>query len=134
MEGMEIARLNWEGLGTIAALLFIIANAYYPARVIAKNYTPWSKEVGMFFRNYLKVHILLNLLGLWAVLFHGHFSDENNIILQASIMVTVWLTTIGAFMYYRVPVLKIGHLRMLHSQQVTFFVWIALILIGHSML
>ena len=97
-----------EPLGTIAAILFIIANAYYPAKAIAKQHAPWSKEVGVFFRKYLQVHVMLNLMGLLAVLFHGHFADESNILLQASILVTVWLTIIGSLMYYRAPILKIS--------------------------
>ena len=125
-------RTFWEPLGTIAALLFITANAYYPAKAIAKQFRPWSKEVGQFFRTYLQVHVMLNLMGLLAVLFHGHYADESNLFLQASVLLTVWLTIIGSLMYYRAPGLKSSHLRMLHSQQVTFFVWIVLIFIGHS--
>ena len=46
----------------VGAILFIVANAYYPARLIAKKFRPWPKEVAVFFRKYLKAHISLNLV------------------------------------------------------------------------
>ena len=134
MEAMGLGTINWESLGTIAAVLFIIANAYYPAKVIAKHYIAESGESVLFFENYMKVHMPLNLLGLLAVLFHGHFADESNITLQVAILVTISLAVIGALMSYHVPKTEGGYLSLLRSQQILFFVWIALIFIGHSML
>jgi len=125
---------NWEFLGTVGAFFFIVANAYYPAKVIARNYLPRSRDVGKFFKRYLKIHTLFNLLGLWVVLFHGHFADERNIILQASILVTLWLMIVGMLMHYRFPSGSIRQLRLLHTQQLIFFVWIALITVGHGVL
>ncbi len=121
-------------MGPLAAVFFIMANAYYPARVIARKYIPRSREVEVFFKNYLKIHILFNLMGLLAALLHGHFADESNILLQFSILVTIWLTIIGMLMYYRIPKVSGKQLRLLHTQQFMFLVWIALIIVGHMTL
>jgi len=123
-----------EFMGTLAAVLFIAANAYYPARVIAKNYLPRSRGVRSFFKRYLRLHIFLNLLALWALLVHDYYADERNIILLASMLATLWLIVVGLMMHYHFSKIARKHLRLLHTQQFMFFVWIVLIVVGHSTL
>ncbi len=120
--------------GTAAAFLFIIANAYYPARVIAMNFTPWSKDIKLFFRQYLKAHVILNLIALPAVIIHAHYADENNILLTGSIILTLWLSINGALMYYRMTSGMKKQLRLIHIQPMLFILWIMLIVAGHFIL
>ena len=120
--------------GVVGAILFIVANAYYPARLIAKKFRPWPKEVAVFFRKYLKAHISLNLVAFLAVTLHGHFAEEKNIFLELCYLVTIFLTVEGLLMHYRVIPGMQKRLRMLHTQQTLFVVWILLIVIGHSFL
>lgn len=122
---------NFELTGTLAALLFIIANIYYPAKFITKRMVPLSGEIRDFFKDYLKAHITLNLIGLWFVILHGHFADEKNFFLQAAMVVTIWLCTAGALMHFKYPEGSIVKLRLLHSQHFMFVLWVALIFIGH---
>ncbi|MBF0568257.1 MAG: hypothetical protein HQK95_05255 [Nitrospirae bacterium] len=121
-------------LGTIAAVLFIVANAYYPAKVIARQLLGQTKEIARFFQGYLRWHILLNLLGLWVTLFHGHYADERNVILQMSFLVTVWLSVVGGMMYFKWPYRYYREMKLVHSQQLMFYVWIVLIILGHSII
>jgi hypothetical protein len=120
--------------GMVGGLLFIVANAYYPARLIAKKFRPWPKEVAVFFRKYLKAHIYLNLIAFVAVTIHGHFAEERNIFLELCYLVTIFLTVEGLLMYYRVIPGMQKKLRMLHTQQTLFVIWVLLIVTGHSLL
>ncbi|MBF0457188.1 MAG: hypothetical protein HQK99_04755 [Nitrospirae bacterium] len=120
--------------GTIAAVLFIIANAYYPAKIITTQLIGHSKEISQFFQSYLRWHILLNLMGLWITLFHGHYAEERNVILQMSFLVTIWLSIVGAMMYFKWPYRYYREMKLVHSQQLMFYVWIVLIILGHSIL
>lgn len=89
-------RISNDFLGVLAAVIFIVANAYYPAKVLTKNLIGQSPEIARFFRTYLDLHITLNLVGLLLTFIHGHNADERNFILQASMLVTVWLCVVGA--------------------------------------
>jgi hypothetical protein len=120
--------------GLTSALLFIVANAYYPARIIARKFTPWSKQTLTFFKRYLKAHITMNLIALLTLILHGHYAEEQNIFLTGSFIVSVVLTVEGLLMHYRVIPGMQRHLRMLHTQQALFVVWVVLIVVGHSML
>jgi hypothetical protein len=120
--------------GITAALLFIVANAYYPARLIARKFTPWSKQTLLFFRRYLKAHITLNLVALFALILHGHYAEEKNIFLTGSFIVSVVLTIEGLLMHYRMVPGMQRQLRLLHAQQTLFVVWIVLIVAGHNLL
>lgn len=131
MKEMEAVSNFW---GVTAALLFIVANAYYPARIIARKFRPWSKDTVLFFRRYLKAHITLNLVALLALILHGHYAEERNIFLTLSFIASVVLTIEGMLMHYRVIPGMQRHLRLLHTQQALFVVWIVLIVAGHSML
>ncbi|MBF0554234.1 MAG: hypothetical protein HQK96_06685 [Nitrospirae bacterium] len=131
---MLISVLISDFSGTLAAILFIIANAYYPAKIITRQLLGNTKEIAQFFQGYLKVHILLNLLGLWITLFHGHYADERNVILQMSFLVTVWLSVVGAMMYFKWPYRYYREMKLVHSQQLMFYVWIVLIIVGHSII
>jgi hypothetical protein len=120
--------------GIVGAILFIVANAYYPARLIAKKFKPWPTVVTIFFRKYLRIHIFLNLAAFLAVTIHAHYAEERNIFLQGCYLVTIFLTVEGLLMHYRVIPGMQKRLRMLHTQQTLFVVWILLIMIGHSLL
>ncbi|MBF0558783.1 MAG: hypothetical protein HQL08_08385 [Nitrospirae bacterium] len=120
--------------GMTAALLFIVANAYYPARLIAKKFKPWSQDTVLFFRQYLKAHITLNLLALLALILHGHYAEERNIFLTLSFIASVALTIEGMLMHYRVVPGMQRHLRLLHTQQALFTIWIVLIIAGHAVI
>ena len=120
--------------GRTAAFLFIVANAYYPARIIARQFKPWSKETVLFFRRYLKAHITLNLVALLALILHGHYAEERNIILTLSFVASVVLTIEGMLMHYRVVPSMQRNLRLLHTQQALFTIWIVLIVVGHALL
>jgi hypothetical protein len=117
--------------GVVAAILFVIANAYYPAKVIAWKFRPWPKEVSVFFKKYLKAHIYINIIAFMVVTLHGHFAEERPILLELLYLVTIFLTVEGMLMYYRVIPGMQKRLRMLHTQQTLFVVWVLLIIIGH---
>ena len=114
-----------------AALLFLVANAYYPARLIAREFKPLPKPVVVFFRKYLKAHIWMNLVAFVAMIIHCHYSDETNIFLAGTYIVTVYLTIEGIVMHYRLVPGEQKLLRMLHTQQTLFLVWVLLIFLGH---
>jgi hypothetical protein len=119
--------------GFWGGILFIVANAYYPARLIAKKYfRPWPKDLIQFFKRYLKAHMTLNLIAFLAILIHGHYAEERNIYLTGCFIVTVFLTVEGILMHYRVIPGIQRQLRMLHTQQTLFMLWVLLIIIGHS--
>lgn len=120
--------------GIVGTILFIVANAYYPARVLARKFRPWPPAVANFFRKYLKIHIFLNLAAFLAITIHAHYAEEKPILLQACFLVTIFLTVEGLLLYYRVIPGMQKRLRMLHTQQTLFVVWILLIVIGHSLL
>jgi len=123
-----------EICGILSMLLFVTANAYYPTRLIANRFKPWSRETQLFFRKYLDIHMYLNLLALVTLSLHGHYAPahERNIILSAAFAVTVWLVFAGVLMRYNVFHSMKKQMRLIHTQQTLFVVWIVLILLGHS--
>lgn len=120
--------------GLTSAVLFIMANAYYPARMIARKFTTWTKQTSLFFKRYLKAHITMNLVALLTLMIHGHYAEERNIFLSGSFIVSVILTAEGLLMHYRVVPGMHRHLRLLHTQQALFVAWIILIILGHAFL
>jgi hypothetical protein len=120
--------------GFVGMVLFIVANAYYPARLISRRFRPLPKEVIVFFRKYLKAHVVLNLIAFFAVTIHWHYSEEGNIFLIGCYILTIFLTVEGIVMHYRMVPEMQKQLRLLHTQQTLFVVWILLIVIGHSVL
>jgi hypothetical protein len=125
-----------EGLssitGYISGVLFIIANAYYPARLFVRRYKPLPKSVVLFFKKYLEYHVWMNEVAFFAMMVHCHYSDEGNLALTGLYIVTVFLTIEGLVMHYRLIPSEQKLLRMLHAQQALFVIWILLIIIGHS--
>jgi len=117
--------------GYISGVLFIVANAYYPARLISKQFKPVPKPVVLFFQKYLDLHVWMNEVALFAMMVHCHYSEEGNLALTALYVVTVFLSVEGVVMHYRLIPSEQKLLRMLHAQQVLFVVWILLIIIGH---
>ena len=123
-----------ELCGMLSMILFVSANAYYPARLIANNFKPWSRNTSVFFKKYLDIHMLLNILALLTLTIHGHYAraDERNIILSASFALTVWLVFAGVLMRYNVFHSMKKQMRLIHTQQTLFVVWVILIILGHS--
>jgi hypothetical protein len=119
--------------GRASAVLFIVANAYYPARIIARNLTIWTSETALFFRRYRKAHITLNLIAFLALIVHAHWAEERNFVLTASFIVSVILTAEGVLMHYRMVPGMHKHLCLLHAQQALFVLWVVLIVWGHSL-
>lgn len=117
--------------GYLSGIFFIIANAYYPAKLIAKHVTGWSKETALFFAKYLKIHITFNLIALFFLLIHGHYAEERTALLQLSFVVSILLTLEGVVMHYKILPEDSRYIRMLHTQQALFWIWIGLIIIGH---
>ena len=118
--------------GFAAAILFIVANAYYPARLIAREFKPLPKAVVLFFKKYLKAHIWMNEVAFFAMVIHCHYAEEMNVFLVGTYIVTIFLTIEGLVMHYRLIPGEQKLLRMIHAQQVLFAVWIVLIVLGHS--
>jgi hypothetical protein len=118
--------------GIVSLLLFVFANAYYPARLIANQFRPWPRDVAIFFKKYLDLHMNINIVAFIAMTIHAYFSDERNIFLYASLFVTVWLTLAGILMRsktFNSDTKK--QMRLIHTQQTIFLVWIVLLLVGH---
>lgn len=118
--------------GYAAAMLFIVANAYYPARLISRKFRPLPKSVLLFFKKYLAAHIWMNEVAFLAMIVHCRYSEEGNIFLTGCYIVTVFLTIEGLVMHYRMAPGSQKLLRMLHTQQTLFVVWVVLIVLGHS--
>jgi hypothetical protein len=118
--------------GYISGLLFIVANAYYPARLIAKEFRPIPKSVVLFFKKYLEMHIWMNEIAFFAMMVHCHYSDQGNIFLTGLYVVSIFLTLEGLVMHYRLIPGEQKLLRMMHTQQVLFIVWVLLIIVGHA--
>jgi hypothetical protein len=118
--------------GFVSGVLFIVANAYYPARIIARQFRPVPKSVVSFFKKYLEMHIWMNEVAFFAMIVHCHYSDEGNIFLTGLYVVTIFLTLEGLVMHYRLLPGEQKLLRMLHTQQILFVVWVLLIVVGHS--
>ena len=118
--------------GIISLVLFVFANAYYPARLIANQFKPWPRDVAIFFKKYLDLHMNINIVAFVAMTIHAHFSDERNIFLYASLLVTVWLTLAGMLMRsksFSSDTKK--QMRLIHTQQTVFLVWLVLLIVGH---
>ncbi len=118
--------------GIVSLVLFVFANAYYPARLIANQFKPWPRDVAIFFKKYLDLHMNINIVAFIAMTIHAHFSDERNIFLYASLLVTVWLTLAGMLMRsksFSSDTKK--QMRLIHTQQTVFLVWLVLLIVGH---
>ena len=117
--------------GILAMILFVFANAYYPARLIANQFRPWPRQVAIFFKKYLDLHMYINIVAFVIMTVHAHYSEDRNIFLYASLVVTVWLTIAGILMRnksFSSDTKK--QMRMIHTQQYVIFLWIFMLLIG----
>ncbi|MEI6703086.1 MAG: hypothetical protein WCL71_06060 [Deltaproteobacteria bacterium] len=129
---MENREWIGEFTGLLSLLLFVVANAYYPARLIANQYRPWPREIAIFFKKYLDLHMWLNVIAFVTMTIHAHFTEDRNLFLYASLLVTVWLTFAGLLMRSK----KFSsdtkkQMRLIHTQQTVFFVWLVLLILGH---
>ena len=117
--------------GMTSFLLFMLANAYYPARLVANQFRPWSGEVTHFFRKYLDIHMWLNVIAFVLMDINVNVTDGRNKFLYASLLVTVWLTVAGILKCSK----KISRdyskqMSLLRAQQTIFFTWVALVTWG----
>lgn len=125
---------GWLGeiTGILSLLLFVVANVYYPARLIANQYRPWPRDIAIFFKKYLDIHMWMNVIAFVMMTIHAHCTDGRNIFLYASLLVTVWLTFAGILMRSK----KFSgdtkkQMRMIHTQQTVFYIWLVVLIIGH---
>ncbi len=124
---------EWMGkiIGIASLLLFVVANAYYPARLIANQYRPWSMDVAIVFKKYSDIHMWLNVIAFMLMALQAYITNDSNIFLYASILVTVWLTVAGLLKRSR----RFSRdtrkqMRLLQTQQTIFVVWLVLLLWG----
>ncbi len=124
---------EWMGkiIGIASLLLFVVANAYYPARLIANQYRPWSMDVAIVFKKYSDIHMWLNVIAFMLMAIQAYITNDSNIFLYASILVTVWLTVAGLLKRSR----RFSRdtrkqMRLLQTQQTIFVVWLVLLLWG----
>ena len=125
---MENSELLVKFTGVASLLLFVLANAYYPARLVADQFRPWSEEVVMFFKKYLDIHMWMNVLAFALMTINAHISNDHTVFIYASLMVTIWLTLAGILKRSK----KISNdtnkqMRLLRTQQMIFVVWLILL-------
>jgi hypothetical protein len=117
--------------GMTSFLLFMLANAYYPARLVANRFRPWSGEVTIFFRKYLDIHMWLNVIAFVLMDINVNFTDGRNIFLYASLLVTVWLIVAGILKCSKKISRDYGkQMSLLRSQQTIFVAWVVLVTWG----
>ena len=117
--------------GMVSLMLFVLANAYYPARLIANQFRPWSGDVTIFFKKYLDLHMWMNALAFVLVTINANFTDGRTVFLYASLLVAVWLTLVGIIKCSR----KISRdtrkqMSLLRAQQTIFVAWLVLLTWG----
>ena len=128
---MENNELIARFTGIVSLPLFVLANAYYPARLIANQFRPWSLEIAVFFKTYLDIHMWMNVIAFALMTINAHFTNERSIFLYASLLVTVWLALTGILKSSR----KLSRdankqMRLLRAQQTIFVVWLVLQTLG----
>jgi hypothetical protein len=73
----------------------------------------------------------MNLVAFVAMIIHAHYSEESSIFLMITYLITVFLTVEGIVMHYRLLPGEQKLLRMIHTQQALFVIWVVVIFIGH---
>ena len=117
--------------GMTSFLLFMLANAYYPARLVANQFRPWSGEVTIFFRRYLDIHMWINVIAFVLMDINVNFTDGRNMFLYASLLVTVWLTVAGILKCSKKISRDYGkQMSLLRAQQTIFVAWVVLVTWG----
>ncbi len=125
---------GWIGevCGMLSLFIFIVANVYYPARLIANQHRPWPRDVAIFFKKYLDLHMWLNVVAFVLMTIHAAVTNDRNIFLYCSLLVTVWLTLAGILMRSkRFTSDTKKQMRLIHTQQAVFLVWLAVLIVGH---
>ncbi len=125
---------EWIGeiTGLVALLMFVAANVYYPARLIANQYRPWPRDIAIFFKKYLDLHMWMNVVAFAVMSVHAYCTKDRNIFLYGSLLVTVWLTLAGILMRTkRFSSDTKKQMRLIHTQQTIFVVWLVLLILGH---
>jgi len=121
--------LKFTGMASL--MLFVLANAYYPARLVANQFRPWSGDVTSFFNKYLDIHMWLNVIAFVLVTINANLTDGPTMFLYVSLLVTAWLTVAGILKRSK----KITRdtrkqLGLLRTQQTAFVTWIILVTLG----
>ena len=129
---MENGEWLGEFTGIVSLLLFVAANAYYPARLIANQFRPWPRDVAIFFKKYLDIHMWMNVIAFVLMTIHAHYTADRNLFLYASLLVTVWLTLAGLLMRSKKFTSDTKkQMRLIHTQQMVFVAWLVLLILGH---
>lgn len=121
--------LKFTGMASL--MLFVLANAYYPARLVANQFRPWSGDVTFFFKKYLDIHMWLNVIAFMLVTINADLTDGPTMFLYVSLLVTVWLTVAG-FMKRSKKISRDTSKQMclLRTQQTAFVTWLILVTWG----
>ena len=117
--------------GMTSLMLFVLANAYYPARLVASQFRPWSEDVTFFFKKYLDMHMWMNVIAFSLVVVNTNLTDGPTMFLYVSLLVTVWLTVAGILKRSK----KISRdtrkqMCLLRTQQTAFVTWLILVTWG----
>ena len=128
MEYSELV-VKFSGIGSLS--MFLVANAYYPARLIVNQFRFCPGDIEIFLKRYLDIHMWLNVITFALITVNAYLTDERNITLYASLLVTVWLTLSGILKRSR----RFSRdsriqMKLLRSQQTIFGVWLLLLLFG----
>ena len=124
---------EWIGkfTGIVSMLLFIVANAYYPVRLVANKYRPWPFVIAAFFNKYFNIHMWLNVGAFVFMSISTYYTDNRNTFLYVSMLVTALLTLTGFLKYLkRFSSDTKKQLRLLYSQQTILACWLVLLLCG----
>ncbi|KJR43884.1 magnetosome protein Mad2 [Candidatus Magnetoovum chiemensis] len=128
---MENVVIDNASLANSAVLFFIIANAYYPAKAIARHSNIEINDAEQFNKKYLNIHILFNALGVISSFLHCHYTYQTNILLKISFILTLWLTFSGVLLYLGYKEYGTIKIKILSVQRYAFWLWIKLTIVGH---
>lgn len=125
---------NFGLMGQYALYCFIIANVYFPAKMLYRQVLKNSPISQKVLDKYLYIHILFNLVGMFALFFHGHFAGQRNFVLQGGFVLMVWLTASGFILYKKYTPESKYRTSALAIQQILFILAIFMFGIGHGLL
>jgi len=74
----------------------------------------------------------MNVIAFVLMTIHAHYTDDRNLFLYASLLVTVWLTLAGLLMRSKKFTSDTKkQMRLIHTQQMVFVAWLVLLILGH---
>ena len=120
-----------KSTGMVSLMLFILANGYYPARLVANQFRPWSAEVALLLQKYLDIHMWLNVIAFALMTINTFLAGDHSIFPYASLLVTVGLALAGILKRSKSLSRDMGkRMQLLHAQQTIFVVWLVLLASG----